>query len=240
MSTLRRAFHYHVALVVLGSTLALAQAQDAKPPDEGATPKAESKAKDKDAGTDKAKDDKPADKTKPAKPKMETATFGGGCFWCTEAVFERLPGVKSVVSGYSGGSVVDPTYEQVSTGLTGHAEVIQIQYDANIVSFDKLLDMFWHAHDPTTLNSQGPDFGPQYRSIILYHSEAQKDAAEKAIRDINAKRKHRSPVVTQVVPFEAFYPAEEYHQDYARNHRGYDYVETYITPKLRKLKSMLK
>jgi peptide-methionine (S)-S-oxide reductase len=227
MRTRRRAFHFHVLLVVLGSTLALAQ--DAKPSDEAPAPKAEIKAKADEQ-----------DKSKPAKPKMETATFGGGCFWCTEAVFERLPGVKSVVSGYSGGNVVDPTYEQVSTGLTGHAEVIQIEYDANVVSFDKLLERFWHAHDPTTLNSQGPDFGTQYRSIILYHGEAQKRAAEKAIRDWNANRKRRSPIVTQVVPFEAFYPAEEYHQDYARGHRGSDYVETYITPKLRKLESMLK
>src|SRR6185312_9223722 len=132
-------------------------------------------------------DDKTAEKSEPAKPKMETATFGGGCFWCTEAVFERLPGVKSVVSGYSGGRVANPTYEMVSTGLTGHAEVIQIEYDANVVSFDRLVELFWHAHDPTTLNSQGPDFGTQYRSIILYHSEAQKEAAEKAKREINAK-----------------------------------------------------
>ncbi|APW61443.1 peptide-methionine (S)-S-oxide reductase MsrA [Paludisphaera borealis] len=239
MSTLRRAFHFHVLLVVLGSTLAFAQ--DAKPSDEAPAPKADTKAKSeaKAKDTDKDKTDE-QDKAKPAKPKIETATFGGGCFWCTEAVFERLPGVKSVVSGYSGGNVANPTYEMVSTGLTGHAEVIQIEYDANVVSFDKLLELFWHAHDPTTVDSQGPDFGPQYRSIILYHSEAQKDAAKKAIHDLNAKRKNRSSIATQVVPFEAFYPAEEYHQDYARNHRGYDYVETYITPKLRKLKSMLK
>ena len=232
MSIPRRSFLLVNLLVVLGSTLA--PAQDAKPSDEDAKPKAESKSKGE------AKDDQAADKSKPAKPKMETATFGGGCFWCTEAVFERLPGVKSVVSGYSGGHVVNPTYEMVSTGLTGHAEVIQIEYDANVVSFDRLLELFWHAHDPTTVNSQGPDFGTQYRSIILYHSEAQKEAAEKAKHAINVKRKHRTPVVTQIVPFQAFFPAEAYHQDYARHHRGYDYVETYITPKLRKLKSMLK
>jgi peptide-methionine (S)-S-oxide reductase len=241
MSILRRAISYHVALIALGSTLALVHAQEAKPSDDGAAPKAEAETKDKDKDKAEGKDSSEStDEAAPKKPRLEKATFGGGCFWCTEAVFERLPGVKSVVSGYSGGTVVNPTYEQVSTGLTGHAEVIQIEYDANVVSFDKLLDLFWHAHDPTTLNSQGPDFGTQYRSIILYHSKAQKEAAEKAIHDLNAKRKHRSPIVTQVVPFQAFYPAEEYHQDYARNHRGYDYVETYITPKLRKLRSMLK
>jgi len=176
---------------------------------------------------------------RPAKPKIEHATFGGGCFWCVEAVFERIPGVKSVVSGYSGGHVPNPTYEMISTGLTGHAEVIQIEYDANVVPFEKLLEMFWLAHDPTTLNAQGPDHGPQYRSIILYHNEAQKEAAESSIREHNARRRNRSPIVTQVVPFEAFFPAEEYHQDFARNNPNHGYVRAYIVPKLRKFKSIL-
>jgi peptide-methionine (S)-S-oxide reductase len=240
MNILRRAISYCVAMLALGSTLALAHAQEAKTSDEGAAPKAEAKDEGKSKAREAKDKSESRDDAEAAEPKIEKATFGGGCFWCTEAVFERLPGVKSVVSGYSGGNVPNPTYEQVSTGLTGHAEVIQIEYDPKKVSFEKLLDLFWHAHDPTTLNAQGPDYGPQYRSIILYHSQAQKEAAEKAIRELNAKRKHRSPIVTEVVPFRAFYPAEEYHQDYARNHRGYDYVETYITPKLRKLKSMLK
>lgn len=176
----------------------------------------------------------------PAKPKMEFATFGGGCFWCTEAVFERIPGVKSVVSGYSGGTTPNPTYEMVSTGLTGHAEVIQIEYDANVVTFDKLLELFWLAHDPTTLDAQGPDHGPQYRSIILYHNPAQKKAAEASIRAHNARRPHGSPIVTQVVPFEKFYPAEDYHQDFARSNPNHGYVQTYIVPKLRKFNKILK
>ncbi len=236
MSMLRGTLSFLLMLVVAG--LGSVSAQDGKPAGEAdvekakAEPDAAAKADDKDKDKDK--------KAEPAKPKIELATFGGGCFWCTEAVFERLSGVKSVVSGYSGGNVANPTYEMISTGLTGHAEVIQIQYDANIISFEKLLDLFWHAHDPTTVDSQGPDFGPQYRSIILYHSEAQKEAAEKSKHDQNVKRARRSPVVTEIVPFEAFYPAEEYHQDYARNHRGNGYVETYITPKLRKLKPLLK
>jgi len=174
------------------------------------------------------------------KPRLEQATFGGGCFWCTEAFFERIPGVKSVVSGYSGGNVPNPTYEMVSTGLTGHAEVIQITYDPSVVSFAKLLEFFWAAHDPTTLNAQGPDHGTQYRSIILYHDEDQKRLAEEAKKTLNANRPRRSPIVTQIAPFEAFFPAEEYHQDFARNNPYHGYVETYIVPKMSKLRAKLK
>ena len=172
--------------------------------------------------------------------KLEKATFGGGCFWCMEAVFERIPGVKSVVSGYSGGSVPNPTYEMVCTGLTGHAEVIQIEFDPNVLSFEKLLKFFWSAHDPTTLNSQGPDFGTQYRSIILYHSEEQKEEALKQYKELMAHRGRRSPIVTELVPFTEFYPADDYHQDYYRNHPYADYSQMYIEPKVRKLKKMLK
>lgn len=182
---------------------------------------------------------KPKDE-RPSKPKLEEATFGGGCFWCTEAFFERLPGVKSVVSGYSGGSVPNPTYQMVSTGLTGHAEVIQITFDPAVIPFATLLDYFWAAHDPTTPNAQGPDHGTQYRSIILYHSEAQKEAAEKAKHALNACRVHKSPVVTQIEPFQAFYPAEGYHQDFARSNPGHPYVQTYIVPKMHKLKKIMK
>src|SRR5262249_47253801 len=168
------------------------------------------KGNDKESGKDKAGD---ADKTSTSKEtskkvaKLEKATFGGGCFWCTEAVFERVPGVKAVVSGYSGGTVPYPTYEQVSSGLTGHAEVIQIQFDPSVVSYDKLLKIFFSAHDPTTLNSQGPDFGTQYRSIILYHSDEQKEAAQKMYKELMAHRGRRSPIVTELVPFLDFYPA---------------------------------
>lgn len=173
-------------------------------------------------------------------PRLQDATFGGGCFWCTEAFFERIPGVKNVVSGYSGGHVPNPTYEAVTTGLTGHAEVIQITYDPAVISFEKLLDFFWAAHDPTTVDAQGPDHGPQYRSIILYHDEDQKRIAENAKKTINASRGRRSPVVTQIVPFQAFYPAEGYHQDFARNNPNHGYVEAYIVPKMSKLKAKLK
>jgi len=203
---------------------ARAQEGEAKP--KGDEPKAEAPAK--------------ADDAQPKKPKLEQATFGGGCFWCTEAFFERIPGVKSVVSGYSGGNVPNPTYEMISTGLTGHAEVIQIVYDPSVVSFETLLDFFWAAHDPTTVDAQGPDHGPQYRSIILYHGDDQKKLAEAAKKELNANRGRKSPAVTQIVPFEAFYPAEEYHQDFARNNPYHGYVETYIVPKMSKLRAKLK
>ncbi|AMV35975.1 peptide-methionine (S)-S-oxide reductase MsrA [Planctomyces sp. SH-PL62] len=229
MSTLQQAWRLGLGLgFALVAGVAFGQeAKEAEPSRE--TPGAEAPA---------TKDG--AEGEKPKKPKLEQATFGGGCFWCTEAVFERIPGVKSVVSGYSGGNVANPTYEMISTGLTGHAEVIQITYDPSVISFEKLLEYFWIAHDPTTVNSQGPDHGTQYRSIILYHNEDQKRLAEQAKHDLNAKRARKSPVVTQIVPFEAFYPAEEYHQDFARNNPYHGYVETYITPKMYKLKAKLK
>ena len=144
--------------------------------------------------------------------KTELATFGGGCFWCMEAVFERLPGVKSVTSGFAGGHTANPTYEQVCTGTTGHAEVTQIEFYPAKISYEKLLDVFWQAHDPTTLNRQGADEGTQYRSIILYHSEAQKLAAEKS--KAAAQKNFKHPIVTEIVPFMKFYPAEDYHQEY--------------------------
>lgn len=173
-----------------------------------------------------------------AEHKLARATFGGGCFWCSEAVFERLKGVKSVVSGYAGGRVPNPTYEMVGSGLTGHAEVVQIEYDPDVVSYETLLKVFWATHDPTTLNRQGPDFGTQYRSIILYHDEDQKAAARKMFETLTASGTYRSPIVTELVPFEAFYPAERYHQNYYRTHRGAQYSEVYITPKIKKLQKL--
>lgn len=178
------------------------------------------------------------DKAKDKKPKIEKATFGGGCFWCMEAVFERIPGVKSVVSGYSGGNVPNPTYEQVCTGLTGHAEVVQIEFDPSQVAYDKLLKVFWASHDPTTVNSQGPDYGPQYRSIILYHSEDQRKAAQAMFRELMSHRVRKSPIVTELVRFQVFYPADDYHQDYYRNHPDAEYSQMYIEPKVRKLKKL--
>ncbi len=163
----------------------------------------------------------------------QSATFGGGCFWCAEAVFQRIPGVKSVTSGFAGGTVENPTYEQVCTGATGHAEVVQIVFDPAVISYDKLLEIFWEAHDPTTPNRQGNDVGEQYRSIILYNSPAQKAAAEKSKREIAARL--GAPITTQIVPLTKFYPAEDYHQNYYNLHKGQSYCRFVIGPKLKKL-----
>ena len=175
----------------------------------------------------------------PAKPmpndtnQSEVATLAGGCFWCTEAVFERLPGVKSVMSGYTGGQTENPTYEQVCTGGTGHAEAIQITFDPAKISFAQLLETFWEAHDPTTLNRQGADRGTQYRSAIFYHTEAQRLTAEKS--KAAAAKNFSSPIVTEIVPLPHFYKAEGYHQDYYRNNQNAPYCRAVIRPKLEKL-----
>jgi peptide-methionine (S)-S-oxide reductase len=147
-------------------------------------------------------------------PKLEKATFGGGCFWHVEYDFEWLPGVKSAVSGYSGGNVPNPSYEMVHEGETGHAEVVQVTYDPKIISYEQLLNVFWHSHDPTQWNRQGPDVGTQYRSVIFYHNEAQRKAALKSYQQLVAARRYRAPIVTQLLPMKAFYRAEEYHQNY--------------------------
>jgi peptide-methionine (S)-S-oxide reductase len=166
----------------------------------------------------------------------ETATLGGGCFWCLEAVYDDLRGVESVVSGYAGGHVPNPSYESVCAGTTGHAEVLQITFDPAEVSFRELLDVFFTIHDPTTLNRQGADVGTQYRSAIFYHDDAQKQVAEQAIRDLEAQGVWDSPVVTQVVPLTEFYPAESYHQEYyARNPRA-GYCQVVIAPKVSKFR----
>jgi peptide-methionine (S)-S-oxide reductase len=162
----------------------------------------------------------------------EVATLGGGCFWCTEALFQMVPGVKSVTSGYAGGTTEKPTYEQVCTGKTGHAEVIQIEYDPKVVSYEKLLETFWEAHDPTTLNRQGADQGTQYRSIILYRTEAQKIAAEKSKAE--AQKRFSKPIVTEIVPLKKFYVAEGYHQDYYRSNPEKSYCRMVIRPKVEK------
>jgi peptide-methionine (S)-S-oxide reductase len=165
---------------------------------------------------------------------LETATIGGGCFWCAEAVFQRIHGVKSVTSGFAGGTVPNPSYEQVCTGKTGHAEVIQLTFDPAVLSYDKLLEIFWEAHDPTTLNRQGNDEGTQYRSIILYANDAQKKAAEDS--KARAAKRFKDPIVTEIVPLKAFYSAEDYHQDYYNlNKNKNGYCQFVITPKLKKL-----
>lgn len=168
----------------------------------------------------------------------ELATFGGGCFWCTEAMFQTLKGVKSVTSGYAGGKTANPTYEQVCAGDTGHAEVIQIAFDPREVSYAHLVDVFWNAHDPTTLNYQGNDHGTQYRSIILYASAAQQAAAEASKK--KAAAHFPSPIVTEIVPLTKFYPAEIYHQNYFRNNGSAPYCAAVIRPKLEKFKAKTK
>jgi peptide-methionine (S)-S-oxide reductase len=161
------------------------------------------------------------------------ATFGGGCFWCIEAVYDRIEGVFSVTSGYAGGTVKNPTYEQVCTGTTGHAEVVQVAYDPAKTSYEDLLDIFWKAHDPTTLNRQGADVGTQYRSVILYHDEAQKAAALGSLMKAQAGFKDR--IVTEVIPLGVFWKAEGYHQDYYAANKTAGYCRIVISPKLKKL-----
>lgn len=163
----------------------------------------------------------------------EYATFGAGCFWCVEAVFERIPGVKAVAAGYAGGTKANPTYEEVCSGTTGHAEVAQITYDPGMVTYENLLSMFWKSHDPTTLNRQGADVGTQYRSAIFYHSPEQKAAAEKSKGE--AQKDFDKPIVTEITPLEKFYEAENYHQDYYRTNPNAPYCTFVIRPKLKKL-----
>ena len=167
---------------------------------------------------------------------MATAVFGGGCFWCTEAVFTMLRGVSSVLPGYAGGTTEHPTYEQVCKGKTGHVEVVQIEYDPNIVQYRDLLTVFFGSHDPTTKNRQGNDVGTQYRSIIFYTTPEQKDEAEKFIQAINASNQNGVPIVTNVEPLKQFYGAEEYHREYAKKNPGAPYCERIINPKLEKVK----
>jgi peptide-methionine (S)-S-oxide reductase len=166
--------------------------------------------------------------------KSQTAVFGGGCFWCVEAVFEGLDGVRSVESGYAGGTLPNPTYEQVCSGRTGHAEVVKITFDPSTISYGKLLDLFWRAHDPTTRNRQGADVGTQYRSIILYGDEEQRAAAERS--KVEAQKDLEDPIVTEITPLAVFYAAEKYHQDYFANNPNAAYCTFVITPKLKKLR----
>jgi peptide-methionine (S)-S-oxide reductase len=165
--------------------------------------------------------------------KTQIADFGGGCFWCMEAIFERLPGIISVTSGFAGGTTENPTYQQVCTETTGHAEVTEIEFDPAKISYDKLLEVFWQAHDPTTLNRQGADVGTSYRSIILYRSEKQKLEAEKS--KLEAQQDFKHPIVTEIVPLKKFYKAEDYHQEYYDNNSNAPYCQVVIAPKLEKL-----
>ena len=166
---------------------------------------------------------------------LDSATLGGGCFWCLEAVYTRLEGVKSVVSGYAGGNVENPTYEQVCTGETSHAEVVKINFDSKETSFETLLEWFWRCHDPTTLNRQGGDIGTQYRSVIYYENENQKSIAHKSKIDADSSGFFDNPIVTEIHEFDVFYPAEDYHHDYYKNNPDAAYCTYIIRPKLEKL-----
>jgi peptide-methionine (S)-S-oxide reductase len=168
---------------------------------------------------------------------IEKATFGSGCFWCTEAIFQKLKGVQQVVSGYSGGHVENPTYEQVCSKNTGHAEVVQITFDDQLISFEELLEIFWNTHDPTTPNQQGNDVGPQYRSVIFYHNEEQKIKTERYMKQLDDSEVFGSPIVTEISPVKNFYVAEDYHQNYYDMNGHQPYCSFVIRPKVEKFKA---
>ncbi|MCC6370731.1 MAG: peptide-methionine (S)-S-oxide reductase MsrA [Bacteroidia bacterium] len=183
---------------------------------------------------------KPAEKPATSLGNTDTATFGAGCFWCVEAVFQRLNGVMSIKSGYSGGTVKNPSYKEVCNGTTGHAEVCQIVFDKSKISFEELLEVFWKTHDPTTLNSQGNDFGTQYRSAIFYHNLEQKQLAEKYKKELNEAHVYNNPIVTEISPFTNYYPAEDYHQDYFNQNGSQGYCKFVIQPKVEKFEKVFK
>ena len=182
--------------------------------------------------------DDPKLNEKTGEKKMETATFGGGCFWCTEAVFQRMKGVEKVVSGYMGGKVDNPTYEQVCTGQTGHAEVIQITYDPSVAKFKDLLEVFWKTHDPTTLNRQGADVGTQYRSSVFYHSEEQKTVAEEYKEKLKKAGVYKNPIVTEIVEAKKFYAAEKYHQNFFNDNPRNGYCQNVVREKVEKFREI--
>lgn len=178
--------------------------------------------------------------TKETASKRETATVGGGCFWCIEAVFEELGGVERVVSGYAGGTVKNPSYEQVCTGTTGHAEVVQIEFDPRVIQYEEILNVFFSVHDPTTVNRQGADVGSQYRSVVFYHDERQREVAARVIADVESSDNLGSPVVTELVPLKAFYEADVYHQDYFERNPEAPYCRAVIGPKMLKFRDLFK
>ena len=206
------------------------------------------RAKKSDTNTKAARDKKAAQEDKDMDPssvadrsaELQKATFGAGCFWCSEAVFQRLKGVHSVVSGYSGGLTKNPTYQEVCSGLTGHAEVIQVAYDPKEISYPELLEVFWKTHDPTTLNQQGADIGTQYRSVIFYHNQEQKELAEHYKKELEAEHAFRKPIVTEISEFSEFYPAEDYHQNYYNSHKGQPYCAAVIGPKVSKVNKVFR
>lgn len=181
-----------------------------------------------------------SDETIPAGIKTDTATFATGCFWCTEAIFQELKGVLKVTSGYSGGTVKNPSYEEVCSGITGHAECLNIIYDPRQISYDELLEVFWESHDPTSLNRQGNDVGTQYRSAVFYHDAAQKEKAEQYKAKLDKSGAYDKPIVTEITAFNNFYPAENYHQDYYRLHGSQPYCTFVIRPKVEKFEKVFK
>ncbi|HKJ78332.1 MAG TPA: peptide-methionine (S)-S-oxide reductase MsrA [Prolixibacteraceae bacterium] len=172
--------------------------------------------------------------------KLEKATLGGGCFWCTEAVYKELKGVVEIKPGFSGGKIKNPAYREVTSGRTGHAEVIQLSFDADIISFAEILEVFFMTHDPTTLNRQGNDVGTQYRSAIFYHNDKQKETAEKVIKLFEEEKVYENPIVTEITPFDKFYAAEDYHFDYYEQNKNQPYCQYIIVPKLDKFRKIFK
>jgi peptide-methionine (S)-S-oxide reductase len=203
-----------------------------------AATKAKSANKTKAATSDGRTDDATGASDKPGS--LEEATFGSGCFWCAEAVFQRIKGVESVLPGYSGGHVKNPTYEQVCTKTTGHAEVVQITFDPSVVSYKDLLEIFWKSHDPTKLNRQGIDHGPQYRSVIFYHNDEQKELAEHYKKELDKAHIFSQKIVTEIKPFKEFYQAEDYHLNYFNRNPDAEYCEAVILPKVNKIKKVFK
>ena len=181
-----------------------------------------------------------AAKADPSTAATDTAIFGNGCFWCTEAIFQQLEGVVKVESGYSGGTVVNPSYKEVCTGTTGHAESLRIVYDPKKISYDELLEVFWQTHDPTTLNRQGNDIGTQYRSVIFYHNNEQKQKAEKYKAELDKSGAFNNPIVTEIVPEQPFYVAEDYHQNYFNENGSQPYCQLVIRPKVEKFQKVFK
>ncbi|ELR71020.1 Peptide methionine sulfoxide reductase MsrA [Fulvivirga imtechensis AK7] len=173
-------------------------------------------------------------------PGLKKTTLGAGCFWCVEAVFQQLEGVESVISGYTGGKIKNPTYREVCSGLTGHAEVAQITYDPQVISFEDILEVFWKTHDPTTLNKQGADVGTQYRSAIFYHDDEQKRIAEVIKEELDRSGTFEKPIVTEITPLEDFYPAEDYHQNYFNQNQEQPYCQYVVGPKVEKVKRVFK
>ncbi len=221
-------------IVLLANQLACAQA------DSSPLPNAEETSPMPDPSNSPSPDPSGTPTTAPDSEHEQVATFGAGCFWCVEAIFQQLEGVTSVVSGYSGGRTENPTYRQVSTGRTGHAEVCQIHFNPQIITFDALLRVFWETHDPTTLNRQGADVGTQYRSVIFYHNEEQRRIAEERKKQLDESGAWPNPIVTEISPMTTFYPAEEYHQNYYIRNPQQAYCQVVIRPKLEKFREVFR